>query len=127
MDTFDFPYHKVSTTYPESSIRVQFGRSYTFATKPDAPDQRIFTLEFALLKYFLNDMEEVDATINPTINLAALEAFYQAHRLWDTFTYPHPVYGNLDVKFNKPLEIPAGVEGGDGAVQKISVELIEQP
>lgn len=127
MDTFDFPYHTCATEYPESSTRVKFGRSYDFATKPDSPDQRVFTLKFALLKYFVDGSDVIDLTPNPKWNLAVLEAFYAAHRTWDTFIYPHPVYGNLNVKFNKPLKIPEGEIGGDGAVKDINLELIEQP
>lgn len=126
MATFNFPYHKQSTKYPESGKRMQMGNSYMSAAEPSGPDQRVFMLDFATMKYFLV-AGVISPTFKPEINLAALEAFYKEHRLWKTFIYPHPVYGNVNVKFNKPLEIPKGISDGDGAVEAFSVELIEQP
>lgn len=126
---FDFPYHSVTERYPESSTRVQFGGGYTFVSKPVAPDQRIFSLNFPALIYYTNPNGSADRSINPKVNLWKLRDFYQAHRLYEMFVYELPADdGNrVTVRFNKPLEIPAGVPGGTGVVQGIQVELIEQP
>jgi hypothetical protein len=126
MATFDFPFHKFSTENPDSSFRMKLGGSYQFTAAPSSPDQRIFKLRFYALKYFMTN-GVLDKTIYPDINLARLEDFYALHKMWATFIYPHPVYGNLSVSFNKPLVIPEGVDGGDGAVQNIEVEFIERP
>ena len=125
-DTFNFPHHTVETRYPESSFRLQFGKSYVFAGKPSAPDQRIFSLKFPTMVYYL-DGSTIDLTPNPTFNMAVLEAFYTTHRLYEKFTYPHAVLGNLIVRFHKPLIIPEGIKGGSGAVKPFDVEFMEQP
>ena len=126
METFDFPYHLFSTDYPESGARMQLGNSYVFTTEPTAPDQRTFTLDFAAMKFFF-----LNGVLSPIpeakINILALDLFYQRHKLWKSFIYEHQVYGNLTVKFNKPLKIPKGIPGGDGVVASFSVELIEMP
>lgn len=129
---FNFPYHKVKTEYPESSVRVQFGSNFTFTAKPDSEDMRNFILTFPVMKAFEpteNDdgTKSPDLSSDPQINIAVLEKFYQDHRLHTTFIYPHPHYGDVKVKFNKPLKIPEGQTGGDGAIKNITVELMEQP
>lgn len=127
MATFNFPYHTVSTEYPDSTFRAKLGNSYQYSAQPVAPDQRIFVLKFALMKYFQAKSGAIDRTTLPEINMALLDDFYQAHKLHSTFTYKHPVYGDLACRFNKPLKIPEGVAGGDGAIQNIEVEFIEMP
>lgn len=127
MAVFNFPYHKVSTEYPESSFRAQLGNSYQFTAPPTAPDQRIFILKFNMLKWFTVAGGGLNRTAWPEINLALLDDFYNAHKLHATFTYKHPIYGDLNCRFNKPLKIPEGVEGGDGAVKDIQLEFIEVP
>lgn len=126
MANFNFPYHTFTTEYPESSFRVNLGGSYQFSAPPVAPDQRIFTLHFKALKYFIVS-GVVDKSVSPEVNLARLEDFYDLHKLHATFTYPHPVHGNIPCRFNKPLKIPKGTEGGNGVVENIEIELIEMP
>lgn len=127
MATFDFPYHQVETEYPETGTRVKLGGSYTFTAAPDAPGQRIFTLKFETMCYRVTAGGVIDATTQPQLNAAALEAFYKAHELWKTFDYVHPIYGTLKCKFNKPLKIPKGKVRGNGWLEAFDLELIEQP
>lgn len=127
MAIFNFPMHKQETEYPDSGFRVTLGNSYQFAAPPSAPDQRKFTLKFALMKWFLNTENLLDRTQHPEFNLAVLDDFYNRHKTWAVFIYPHPVYGNLPCRFNKPLKIPTGIEGGNGAVVAFEIELLEQP
>ncbi len=126
MATFDFPYHKFSTEYPESSFRLKLGGSYQFSAPPVAPDQRIFKLRFKALNYFFTN-GVINKTIHPERNLARLDEFYRLHKLHATFDYPHPVYGTVTVSFNKPFMIPEGTEGGQGVYENIEVEFIERP
>jgi hypothetical protein len=126
MAVFNFPYHTFETKYPASGTQIQMGRSYTYTAPPEAPDQRKFRLKFRAMKYFVAN-GTVDPTTEPEINLAALENFYQLHKMHATFTYIHPVYGQLACRFNKPLSIPSGTIGGDGVVENIEVELVEVP
>ncbi|WCD44160.1 hypothetical protein Lumi_021 [Xylophilus phage Lumi] len=126
MDTFNFPFHAVSTKHNSDGSAVKLGRGYTYTSKPTAPSQRLFTLSFQAMQYFGTDGNPNKA-IKPQINMAVLDDFYLAHELWSDFIYPHPVYGNVVVKFNKPLEIPEGLPGGNGVTKSFSIELMEQP
>lgn len=125
MEIFNFPYHTVETEYPESGTRAQLGGSYVFTTPSTDPEQRKFTLNFKVLKYFVDDSGTIDDTLGFEYNLQRLDNFYQLHRLNTSFIYPHPVYGDVTVKFNKPLKIPKGLAGGNGIVEDITIELLE--
>ena len=124
---FIWNYHRYSTRYPESGRRMELGNSYQYSAEPDAPDQRVFTLYFDTMVYFSTSAGAIDRTTAPSINFALLEDFYTVHRLWKSFTYIHPVYGLLTVKFAKPLETPKGLINGGGALEPFSIDLIEIP
>lgn len=126
MDTFDF-YHTVRTVYPDNSARVTFGGAYEFVSRPNSPDQRIFVLNFSSMKFFFNGDDTLNAAVNTKFNYKTFRNFYEAHRLWDKFIYPHPEFGNIVVRFHKPLEDPEWFEGGNGASKSFQIELIEQP
>ena len=79
------------------------------------------------MAYFVDQNNEIDTAVFPGRNLAVLEQFYNDHKRAFSFIFPHPVYGNVTCKFNRPLEIPPGVPGGNGLVQDPEVELIEIP
>lgn len=121
MAVFPAKYFRFSTQYPQTGTRIQLGKSYQFDAPPEAPDQRIFKLKLQGMKYF------DDLVTEPGRNMLVLENFYNAHKLATSFTLDHPVYGSVSCKFNRPLEIPEGIAGGDGALPEIEVELIEQP
>lgn len=125
METFNFPYHTFETINPESGVRVQMGGGYLFNAAPDSPDQRTFKLAFEGMKYYVDSLGEADETIEPTKNMKAISEFYRAHRMHVTFLYDHPVYGLLEVKFNKPLVEPKGKKGGSGVVEAFEIELLE--
>lgn len=130
METFDFPYHKQRTKYPESGTRVQLGGNYIFTAPPNGPDLRTFTLSFPTMVYYpLSTHSAVapgmDLTIKPQINAAVLEKFYNDHKLHKSFIYPHPVYGNVECKFLAPLYFNEGMDGGSGAMKDFTIELIE--
>jgi hypothetical protein len=127
MATFDFPYHQVRTEYPDSTTRVQMGKGWVYPIKPSAPDQRLFVLSFPGMQYFLDGAGAIDATILPQRNMAAMEAFYQAVLCWDIFNYVHPVYGPMNVRFNRPLQVPKGVIDGNGLLESFDVTFIEVP
>lgn len=127
MDTFDFPYHKVRTIYPDNSSRVSFGGGYEFVSAPNSPDQRIWVLTFAAMKFFFDGSGNIDATITPKVNYKAFRNFYEAQKLYAKFIYNHAEFGALVVRFHKPLNDPEGIEGGNGAMGQFEIELIEQP
>lgn len=127
METFPCEFFTYSTRYPDSGIRIQLGRSYQFDVMPEAPDQRIFTLSLKGMFYFVDGEGAIDITSHPERNLGLLDKFYNDHKRAKSFTFNHPVFGALECKFNTPLEIPMGKEGGNGYVENIQVELIEIP
>lgn len=127
METFNFPYHLENTEYPESSTRMQFGKNWTFAAAPNAPDDRVFMLTFEALKYFLDSEGQIDTTTEPLKNMGALEEFYQNHGTWKNFLYDHPRFGVVTVKFKRPLVTPKPLPYGTGATEAFEIVLIEQP
>lgn len=128
MKTFPMTHFRFETKYPESSTKVQLGRSWVFTAKPDAPDQRVFVLYFTGMKYYVATNNVLDLMTNKEINnLGVLETFYQSVLTWDKFFLKHPLYGKLVVMFNKPLAIPTGVANGLGTVDDFSIELLEIP
>lgn len=123
---FDFPYHKVRTEYPDSTTRIQMGKSWMFPIAPESPDQRLFILTFKGMKYFTVD-GVISEVVNPQRNMATLDKFYRNVLMWDEFNYVHNVYGPLVCRFNQPLKIPEGIEDGDGQVDQFEVTLLEVP
>lgn len=127
METFIFKFHTQSTEYPEG-FTAKLGNSYQYAAEPSSVDQRLFKLSFETMFYYTGaNGVTLSALKFPEINMLVLENFYRFHRMWRSFTYPHPIYGNLVARFNKPLMVPAGVKGGQGSLQAFGLELIEQP
>ena len=126
MDTFNFPYHTLGVKYPDSSVKMSFGNGWEFASKPKGPDQLAYSLKFDIMMFFELAPNLYDEDINPELNMRKLELFYQKHRLFEKFYYPHPVEGNIVVRFQKPLEYDI-VKGGQGAVEPFTIYLTTQP
>jgi hypothetical protein len=122
---FDFPYHKVKTRYFKRGLSVTLGNGWDYSATPHTPAVRIFTLSFQTMKYF--DTAYTTTGKEAQIDMAKLETFYQTHEQYAEFLYPHPIYGNILVKFNAPLEIPEGITGGEGALGAFSLEFKEVP
>jgi hypothetical protein len=125
--TWDWPFHSFETRYQANSTVVQMGRGYSFASRPTSPPQRIFSLKMEGLRYFLDNEGLPNPTRLPQHNAYRLDLFYQQVQLYTSFIYPHPVYGNMVVRFNKPLVLPEVRPGGAGVLGPVSVELIEIP
>tara|TARA_Y100001933_G_C18722115_1_gene447897 strand:+ start:230 stop:634 length:405 start_codon:yes stop_codon:yes gene_type:complete len=132
LETFDFFYVNWSTVYPNEGTQIQYGNSYTFASKPTSPSQRRFKLDMLGIQYFLDENDEIlggDAEIDAPFayerNAKRLEEFYLAHKQWKSFLFNHPVWGQLEVRFGKPLELPKTV--GNGVLGAFNIELLEQP
>jgi hypothetical protein len=127
METFAFPYHLLEVKYPDSSATVSFGGGYDFTSKPRAPDQVEYTANFKAMWFFTDITgEALDLTIQQEVNMGVLEAFYNRHKMWNKFWYPHPTQGLLKVRFNEPLNYKI-VENGKGRVEPFSLRMILQP
>lgn len=137
MQTFDFPYHRVTDEYPESSMILRFGRGYAFASKPRGPDQLVFHLEFPAMYWFTQADGTIDRTIKGQLNFAKLQDFYEYHRMYEPFTYVHGSRGSLTCRFSKPIPPVKGINEAvmweptlsrnRHAVDPFSVDLILQP
>jgi hypothetical protein len=127
METFDFPYHTTRHVYPKGDS-FKFGRGYEFSAAPQLPVQRRFVLSFPTIQWFLDAAGTADASIEPQINALALDEFYRRHYTWKTFIYPHPVFGEIKVKFaaDAPFEMPKSLPGGTGATDEFELTLVEQ-
>lgn len=126
LPVYAWPNFLVQTQYPDNSYRPTLGGSYQFATKPTAPPQRIFTLTYAAMVYYLNPDGFLNPAIDPDNNLWGLEVFYRGVQTYGNFTFNHPAYGPLICKFSTPLLIPAGQPDGGGSVLNVVVTLVEQ-
>ncbi len=122
---FDFPFHKVSTRYPVRGVQLQLGGGWDYSTEPTTPIARSLVLSFATMKFF----ENPESLVNPELQISAshLEDFYIEHELHKPFIYPHPRWGNLITKFEKPLDLPEGITNGDGALKPFQIFLKESP
>jgi len=125
METFDFNYHSFSTKYPETGTRMKLGKSYTYTASSTAPPQRTITLHFDKMQVLMISPGVPDVTSKPEMNFMRLDAFYRRHELHASFLYKHELYGDLVVKFAKPLEMPRVARGG--WVPAFTLELEEQP
>jgi hypothetical protein len=124
---FDFPYFTFGQFYQDNTTRVRFGQGYTFAARPDGPPQRTFKLRFGVLRWETDPNGLTEQFTRRETNLKRLEMFYRDVEMWKTFWFNHPGDGLILVRFSRPLEIPGGIEGGNGAVGPIEIEFIEQP
>lgn len=127
MAVFPCEYFQTSTKYPDSGSRVQMGNSYVFTAPPTAPDQRVFVVALSGMQYFVDGAGVIDLSSNLSRNMAHLDSFYNDHKLYLSFDFNHPIYGLLRCKFNRPLEIPNGIKGGNGLIEDFSLELMEIP
>lgn len=129
METFSFIYFRFATRYPDSTTVFQFGRSYSFAVPPPAPDQRNFLLTFPNMFYYETTPGSgvLDISFDGVNNMGNLEDFYSRHKLFQSFNWTHPAHGSLVCRFAKPIEVPEGKPGGFGALESFTVELVEQP
>lgn len=127
MATFPAKYFTFGTRYPETGSRMTLGRSYMYTAADPAPHQRTFQLTLQGMQYFLDAGGALDATVHLDRNMLVLENFFLTHRLNKSFDFEHPVYGTLVCKFGAPLEVPEGIQGGNGLLPEFQVDLLEIP
>lgn len=128
METFNFPYHVMSHSFPKGDS-FKFGGGYEFSAAPQLPLQRRFRLQFKSMAWFRDGAGVVVNSIEPELNMLALVEFYERHLTHKKFIYPHPIYGDIIVKFasDQPLEVPPAMPGGSGATEGFELMLTEQP
>ena len=129
METFNFPFHGTpAMTTDDNSTSITLKGGFKFSAEPSEPILRIFTLTFPVMGYEFLPNGDPDAlgTLNTEHNVLSLWEFYKKHGTWKTFTYPHPAFGDVTVKFDTPFTIPQ-VTGNQGKVSSIEVKLREHP
>lgn len=127
VDTFNFcPNSQVPVTTPRDPVSVVTMNGWTFTAKPTTPYVRRFKLTLHGLRWLLTGVGIYDATTTPTINAAALEAFYKAHEGWDPFYWQHPhIAAPLLVRFASPVTVPAAMPNSGGWIEPLEIDLIE--
>jgi hypothetical protein len=121
LQVFNFPMHKVSVEYPARGKAVTLGNNWDYTVKSHTPVAKKFTLTFAGMKFF--EPTKILTAFQKRYSLQALEDFYLAHELHDSFLFEHERYGSVVVKFMQPLVIPEGLTGADGVHTGIQVSL----
>lgn len=127
VETFNFPFHVASISYPERGSPITLGGNWQYSSKPSSPPMRTFQLTFPVLQWIKSSAGVLTSSIDPEINLLRLEQFYNRHELYKDFIYPHELYGQLIVRFSQPLVIPPAVQDSFGTVKGLSVTFVEQP
>lgn len=127
METFNFEFYTVTHMYAQGNA-VQLGKGYAYGVKPIDPEPRTLTLKFQGLFYFRSPSDySIDQTTQPTRNIMKLDQFYRTHKMWKRFILPHELFGNLNVRFSKPFQMPEARAGGSGLTMDFQLEMIEQP
>lgn len=124
LQRFNWPFHNYSTEYTEPFQRVDNGTSQGTVVRKTAVPRRKFTLSFTTL-YDFDNATETQTACDPRLSFKALKAFYAAHGTYKSFIYPHPLYGDIVVRFNQPLTVPYKRQNGLGSVNDFTLELVE--
>lgn len=126
-ELFPFPNFSSSGEFPEEGFRIHFGDSYVYTAPSGGPSQRTFTVKFKTMRMVLFPNGQIDSGSDPENNFGALYEFYLRHKLHKSFVFPHPFFGDMVVKFHKPLQIPEGIKDGNGWTNPFQIDLVEIP
>lgn len=124
-NSFEFPYHLISTDYRSEDSLVILGGNYHYAMRGAKPEERMFNLAFKGLKYYLDGNDKIDVSPTPALNMGYLENFYWYYKLDKPFYYLHPVYGRVKVRFKEPLKVPKLAVAANGWTTDFTITLVE--
>lgn len=124
-DDFGFDNHLYSHKYLPQGKSIPLGGGYTYALRGWAEEQRVFTLRFQTMLFYLDELSRVDILTDTKNNAGLLQAFYNQMKLDRVFNYNHPVLGKIPVRFNQSLKLPDGIPKGQGCLPPFEIELIE--
>lgn len=127
-ERFIWENHNFGTKYVEPFTHAIVGLEGTQSFVPYTAKKpvRNLSLDFPLL--LLHDAEKAKLSgINyrPELDFNKLKEFYIRHKSFKSFIYEHPVYGDMLVRFSKPLVLPKKMSGGQGVVEGFTLELQE--
>lgn len=125
-ETFNFaPNGTVPTTLPPDPVQGISMNGWSFTSRPAVPYQKKFKVVLYGMKWFLNPTTDLyDLTTQPTVNARLLELFYERNGTWNPFIWKHPHIGNLNVKFNAPLNVNEGLVNSAGLIDKVEMTFI---
>lgn len=114
--------HTFGTKYNEpfthASVKSNSSQTYLFAES--IRPVRSLELDFQTLVYA--GAEAINCP--DALNYAKLQAFYLEHGLYKPFIYPHPVYGDMKVRFARPIVLPKK-NPNSKTIQSLSITLME--
>lgn len=122
LERYVWSYHNFGTSYeepyPQTNIRNDSNQSYVF--KRERKPLRFIELEYSTM-IFNSEVQGVA----PEMDYDLLQQFYLRHNCSKPFIYEHPVYGDMKVRFVKPISLPKKNQNGGGTLQGFSVTLLE--
>ena len=123
LERFRWDLFAFDTQYNEPFGHVSLGQTSSQGFVPDQAVRpiRIFNLDFSGMKIY----EENPGMYPLSTNFNLLYAFYLRHGTHKRFIFEHPVYGDLIVRFGKPLSVPKKTPNGLGSLQTFQILLIE--
>jgi hypothetical protein len=117
---------RVIEEIPPEEQTVTSMNGWDFSAKPKVPYRREFAVKLYGLIWYLNATGAyLDEATDTKHNVGKLLKFYRDHRMWDSFLINHEYLGQIRVRFNKPLRIPAGIPNAGGKLDELEVSLIE--
>lgn len=128
LERFIWDHHNFGTKYVEPFTHGHVGSegSQSFIPYTVNKPVRVFSLDFPLLMLQESDYaKHTGLAYRPELDFSKLKDFYVRHKSYKPFIYNHPVYGDVVVRFAKPLSLPKKMTGGSGAVQGFTLELQE--
>lgn len=128
LERFIWENFNFGTKYVEPFVHTSSGPSgtQTFVPYNAKKPVRNFSLDFPLLH--LQEPNHAGTTglvYRPELDFTTLKEFYIRHKSHKPFIFFHPVYGDIVVRFAKPLAMPKKISGGMGLVQGFTLELQE--
>lgn len=128
LERFIWENYNFGTKYVEPFTHASISGEGTQTFIPDRTGKpvRVFSLDFPLL--FLREEAELKTSglyYRPELDFNSLKNFYIRHKSYRPFILPHPVYGDVVVRFAKTLSLPKKIQGGAGVVQGFTLELQE--
>lgn len=123
LERFQWDLFSFDTEYNEPFGHASLGQTSSQGFVPDQAVRpiRVFNLDFSGMKIY----EENPGNYPLNTNFNYLYDFYLRHGTHKRFIFEHPVYGDLIVRFGKPLSVPKKISNGLGSLQTFQILLIE--
>lgn len=126
MSRFIWGQFNFSTQYIEPYSYVQVNSDQGLALKTELRPYRSMELSFPIMHLKDNQTEGKNwLNAHPELDFGKLRDFYLDKGMHRKFIFQHPVYGDMVVRFAKPISMPKKNIEGTGTVQPFNVSLVE--